>query len=69
MYAFKANASGRLISKPTIAPASAGCIRSETFAAKKPIAKRLEKACNNIPVVRSGWFPKTVISRTLWPQT
>src|SRR5580704_3742396 len=41
-YAFRANASGRLINKPTIAPASAGCTRNETLAANKPIAKRLE---------------------------
>jgi hypothetical protein len=36
-------------------------------AANKPIAKRLEKACKSIPVVRSGWFPKTVISTSITP--
>src|SRR5580692_7284822 len=66
-YAFRANASGRLINKPTIAPANAGCTRSETFAANKPMAKRLEKACKSIPVVRSGWFPKTIISTSITP--
>src|SRR2546428_13939694 len=51
-----------------MAPASAGCILRETFAAKKPIAKRLGKACNNIPVVLCGCFPKTVISTSMIPK-
>src|SRR5438105_1624094 len=64
-----ANASGRLISKPTSAPEIAGCIRSATLAARKPIAKRLKKACKSTATDLSGCFPKTTIAASSRPNT
>src|SRR5450755_773753 len=66
-YAVSANASSKLIKRPTSAPVSTGGNPKETLQARKPIAKRLENACNNIPVVRSGWLPKTVINTSAVP--
>lgn len=37
-------------------------MRSETFAPRKPIAKRLKKACDSINAVFSGCFPRIVIN-------
>jgi|SRR5580658_3877578 hypothetical protein len=55
---FGANASGRLINKPTRAPANGCGIGNVTVVAKRPMANRLENACSNMPVVRSGWSPR-----------
>src|SRR5437899_449286 len=64
-----ANASGRLINRPTSAPEIAGCIRSATLVARKPMAKRLENACKSIARDLSGCLPKTTIEASSKPNT
>src|SRR5947208_5893550 len=57
------------MSRPTSAPEIAGCIRSETLAARKPMAKRLEKACKSIASDLSGCLPNTTIAASSRPNT
>jgi len=53
-WEFNPQASGRLTTRPTIAPVRTGCTRNVTVAARIPTAKRLQKACNNIVLETLG---------------